>query len=83
MFVVVEGLWFIKKSIAPIERIHQIAVSRGPIDRIFGLSKVSITTAGGVIVIRFLDDEIAQEIADSLKVRINNIVKEQGVKDIG
>lgn len=83
MFAVVEGLWFITKSVAPIERIHQIAVSRGPIDRMFGLAKVVITTAGGEITIRFLEVDVAEEIADKLKNRINKIVKEQGVKDIG
>jgi len=83
MFVVVEGLWFITKSIAPIERIHQIEVSRGPIDRMFGLGKVLITTAGGVVTIKFLENELAEEIADKLKNRINNIVKDQGVNNNG
>ncbi|NCC87293.1 MAG: hypothetical protein EOM05_05430 [Clostridia bacterium] len=83
MFMVVEGLWFIKKSIAPIERIHQIEVSRGPIDRMFGLSKVVITTAGGVVAIKFLENKLADEIADKLKNRINNIVNEQGVNNNG
>lgn len=83
MFVVVEGLWFITKSIAPIERIHQIEVSRGPIDRMFGLGKVLITTAGGVVSIKFLENELTEEIADKLKNRINNIVKDQGVNNNG
>lgn len=75
MLIVVEGLFFITKSIAPIERIHQIAINRGPIDRMFGMSNVDITTAGGEIRIAFLEDSVAEEIADKLKTRINTIVK--------
>lgn len=77
MLVVVEGLWFITKSIAPMERIHQIEVSRGPIDRIFGMSNVSVTTAGGEITIAFLEDEVAEQISDRLKTRINLIAKKE------
>ena len=75
MLIVVEGLFFITKSIAPIERIHQIAINRGPIDRIFGMSNVDITTAGGQVRIAFLEDSVAEEIAEKLKTRINTIVK--------
>ncbi|QIB69636.1 PH domain-containing protein [Aminipila butyrica] len=75
--IVIEGLWFITKDLAPIERVHQISIQRGPIDRMYGLSKVIATTAGGNIVIRFLENPIAEEIAESLGVRIGTIVKEQ------
>ncbi|MBN7774183.1 PH domain-containing protein [Clostridium aminobutyricum] len=75
--IVVEGLWFITKDLAPIERVHQIAITRGPIDRIYGLSKVIATTAGGNIVIRFLENHIAEEIAENLGIKIGTIVKDQ------
>jgi membrane protein YdbS with pleckstrin-like domain len=75
--IVVEGLWFITKDLAPIERVHQIAIKRGPISRIYGLSEVIATTAGGNIVIRFLENNIAEEIAESLGIRIGTIVKAQ------
>ena len=81
MVSVVEGLYFIEKSIAPIERIHQISVQRGPIDRFYGLSKVLVTTAGGIIKISFLEDDAAEDIAKKLQHRINKIVAEQGVND--
>lgn len=77
MLIVEEGLWFIKRSIAPIERIHQIELGRGPIDRMFKLSNVSVITAGGRVKIDFLEDDVAEELASRLKTRINNIVKEQ------
>lgn len=75
--VVEEGLWFISRDIAPIERIHQIAVRRGPIDRFFGLGKVICTTAGGTVTIRFLENKVAEDIAASLQRRIKGIVVAQ------
>lgn len=78
--IVVEGLWFITKELAPIERVHQIAITRGPIDRLYGLSKVIATTAGGNLVIRFLENQIAEEMAESLGIRIGTIVKEQKLR---
>ena len=52
-----EGFIFIKRNIVPIERLHKIAIEKGPIDRMFNLAKVIVTTAGGDVVIRFLVDE--------------------------
>ena len=49
---------------------------RGPIDTMLGLGKVSVTTAGGDVVIRFLEIEKADRIAESLKTRINQIAVE-------
>ncbi len=85
MLVVVEGLFFVTKSIAPIERIHQIAVKRGPIDRLYGMSNVVVTTAGGEVKIAFLDNDVAEEIAARLRVRVNGLAKaakeEEGTAD--
>ncbi len=71
-----EGLVFVKRDIVPIERLHKIAVIRGPIDTMLGLGKVSVSTAGGDVVIRFLEIEQADAIAESLKNRINQIAVE-------
>lgn len=68
-----EGFLFIKRSIVPIERLHKIAIEKGPIDRIFKLGKVIVTTAGGDVVIRFLEDDKSELIANSLKEKINEI----------
>ena len=56
------------------ERLHKIEVSQGPFDRMFGLSTVRVTTAGGDVNIKFLKDNIAEEIAEMLKSKINDIV---------
>lgn len=47
---VIEGFIFTKRNIVPIERLHKIAVMKGPIDRAFGLAKVVVTTAGGTLL---------------------------------
>lgn len=66
-----EGFIFIERNIVPIERLHKIAMESGPVDRIFGLSKVIVTTAGGDVTIRFLETEMAEGIVEKLKTRIN------------
>ena len=72
------GLLWIKEDVVPIERLHKLQTSQGPIDRIFKLSAVNVTTAGGDITIKFLKENIAAEIADTLKKKINEItIKER------
>ncbi len=70
---VVEGYIFIKREIVPIERIHKITLERGPIDNIYGLAKVLLTTAGGVVTIQYLKLEKAEQIAESLKSIVNEV----------
>ena len=64
-------------NIVPIERLHKLQTAKGPIDQIFKVAKVVVTTAGGDVTIRFLDEEKARHIAESLKERINEIVMEE------
>lgn len=71
-----EGFIFIERNIVPIERLHKIAIEKGPIDRMFKLSKVIVTTAGGDVTIRFLEDEKSEFIADTLKKKINEVAIE-------
>lgn len=66
-----EGFLFVHRDIVPIERLHKIALESGPVDRIFGLTKVIVTTAGGEVVIRFLRNEQAEQIVEKLKRYIN------------
>jgi len=76
-----EGYLFVKRNIVPIERLHKLQTEQGPIDRIFHVAKVKATTAGGDVTIRFLQKEKAEEIAESLKNRINQIVAQQRMED--
>lgn len=72
-----EGYLFVKRHIVPIERLHKLQTVKGPIDQIFKVAKVVVTTAGGDVTIRFLEEEKAEKIADSLRSRINQIAAEQ------
>lgn len=76
-----EGFLWITETIVPLERLHKIELAQGPIDRFFGLTKVNLTTAGGDATLRFLDYELAQTITDSLKKKINAIVREENHGD--
>lgn len=78
---VIEGFIWVKREIVPIERLHKIEIAQGPIDRLYKLAKVEVTTAGGDVTIRFLERDVAERIADSLKTRINTIVRKEMVED--
>lgn len=72
-----EGYIFVERNIVPLERLHKMQTVRGPIDRMFKVAKVVVTTAGGDVILRFLDEEKADYIAEKLGKRINQIVTEQ------
>lgn len=76
-----EGYIFVERNIVPLERLHKMQTIRGPIDRMFKVAKVVVTTAGGDVVLRFLDEEKADIIAEHLGKRINQIVVEQREQD--
>ncbi len=76
-----EGYIFVERQLVPLERLHKMQTNRGPIDRIFKVAKVTVTTAGGDVTLRFLDEEKADFIAESLSKRINQIVVEQRDED--
>ena len=67
------GLFWVSESIVPIERLHKLELSQGPVDRRFGLANVQVTTAGGDVSIKFLTIEKAEEIAETLKKKINTL----------
>lgn len=64
------GILVIRHILVPIERVHQVEVSRGPINTLLGLADVTITTAGGVATINYL--EIAE--AEKVAVLLNDLV---------
>lgn len=76
-----EGYLFVTREIVPIERLHKMETIRGPIDSMFGVAKVKVTTAGGEVTIRFLEEEKAERIAEGLGRYVNHIVKEQREND--
>lgn len=76
-----EGYLFVTREIVPIQRLHKMQTVRGPIDTMFGVAKVKVTTAGGDVVIRFLEQEKAEKIAEGLGRYINRMVEEQREND--
>ena len=76
-----EGYIFVERNIVPLERLHKMQTVRGPIDRMFKVAKVIVTTAGGDVTLRYLDEEKAEFIAENLGKRINEIVVEQREND--
>ena len=72
-----EGYLFVKRNIVPIERLHKLQTAKGPIDQIFKVAKVVVTTGGGDVTISFLEEEKAEQIAESLRRRINEIAVEE------
>lgn len=69
------GVFVIRHTVVPTERIHQLEVSLGPINNLFRLADVTITTAGGTASIQYLDREVAAEISDSLNEYITDIIR--------
>ena len=76
-----EGYLFVKRNIVPIERLHKLQTLKGPIDQMFKVAKVVVTTAGGDVTIRFLEEEKAEQISENLRGRINEIVVSQREED--
>ena len=72
-----EGYLFVERNIVPIQRLHKLEINRGPIDQMFGIAKVTVTTAGGDVTLRFLELEKAEAIAAHLRKRINQIAEEE------
>ena len=71
------GIFFIRRTVVPIERVHQVQVKRGPISNYLGLADVVITTAGGSAVIDYLEKAVADSIAEHLNNIINKIVRDR------
>lgn len=72
-----QGVIIRTHTVVPIERLHQVEVVRGPINSIFGLSNVKVTTAGGVADIKFLEQAVAESIVDELNAVINRIIRDR------
>lgn len=61
--------WFVQeRRIAPISRVQTVDTFRGPIDRLFGLANVTVTTASsaGAVHIEALDSDVADRVVSQL-----------------
>lgn len=71
------GILVIRHILVPIERVHQVEVSRGPINTMLGLGDVTITTAGGDATIEYLEIEEAEKVADLLNTLIGRMLQDR------
>jgi len=61
--------WLVQeRRIAPISRVQTVDTYRGPLDRLFGLANVTVTTASsaGAVRIVALDDAVAERVVAQL-----------------
>ncbi|WP_139335015.1 PH domain-containing protein [Mycobacterium sp. GA-1841] len=61
--------WLVQeRRIAPISRVQTVDTYRGPLDRLFGLANVTVTTASsaGAVRIVALDDAVAEQVVAQL-----------------
>ena len=71
------GIIVLRHILVPIERVHQVEVSRGPINNMLGLANVNITTAGGVATISYLEVDEAEKIVERLTELINSMLRDR------
>ncbi len=71
------GIVYVRHYMVPVERIHQVEVVRGPINRMFGLADVSVTTAGGSVTLQYLELDVAEDIASSLNDMIVDMLRKR------
>ena len=72
-----KGVITVTHDLVPIERVHQVKVSKGPINRHYGLADVLVTTAGGTVALTLLREDVADGIATKLNEKIVEILRKR------
>ncbi len=72
------GIIILRRILVPIERIHQVEITKGPINNALGLADIEVTTAGGKVRLEFLDNQDAEQIAEMLNDFIRSMIKDRG-----
>ncbi len=67
-----------ERRIAPISRVQTVDTYRGPLDRVFGLANVTVTTASAAGAVRIV--ALDSEVADGLVAQLTDIAA-LGVED--
>jgi len=65
------GWWVQERRIAPISRVQTVDTHRGPLDRLFGLSNVTVTTASSAGAVRIV--ALDADVADRVVARVTDI----------
>ena len=71
------GIFFVQHTIIPMLRIQHITVNQGPINKLYKVATVSISTAGGVFGLVGLPKETADEICDYINNRVIKKLKDR------
>lgn len=71
------GIFFVQHTIIPMLRIQHITVNQGPINKLYKIATVSISTAGGVFELVGLPKETADEICDYINNRVIKKLKDR------
>lgn len=69
------GWWTQVHTIVPVSRVQHIDVSQGPLERMFGVARLALHTAGtdaALVVVIGLKRETAEEIRDAIRARIGS-----------
>jgi membrane protein YdbS with pleckstrin-like domain len=72
-----EGIYFIKHTIVPIERIQHISIDQGPINRKLNLANIQVNTAGGMFTIPNLEKDKAEEIGQLLRSKVSENLRQE------
>jgi uncharacterized protein len=65
--------WFVREwRVAPLSRVQTVDRVRGPLQQLFGLATVTVTTASaaGAVQLQGLDDTVAERVARELTERV-------------
>ncbi|OBG17581.1 hypothetical protein A5765_05550 [Mycolicibacterium celeriflavum] len=65
------GWWTQERRIAPISRVQTVDTERGPLDRLFGLANVTVTTASSAGAVRIV--ALDADVADGVVARLTDI----------
>ncbi|WP_284234912.1 PH domain-containing protein [Mycobacterium antarcticum] len=66
--------WLVQeRRIAPISRVQTVDTHRGPLDRLFGLADVTVTTASSAGAVRIVALDV--EVADSIVARLTDVAE--------
>nr|WP_090338644.1 PH domain-containing protein [Mycolicibacterium malmesburyense]CRL66613.1 membrane flanked domain-containing protein [Mycolicibacterium malmesburyense] len=60
-----------ERRIAPISRVQTVDTERGPLDRLFGLANVTVTTASSAGAVRIIALDV--DVADAVVARLTDI----------
>jgi uncharacterized protein len=70
------GWWAQERRIAPISRVQTVDTYRGPLDRLFGLANVTVTTASSAGAVRIVALDVA--VADQVVAQLTDIAALSG-----